>query len=300
MLPVHVTSRINRAPQSPTQAAVLLPGLPRDRGQVPAVAADQGRAGHRLPGADLWVAFTQQALWQIWNGKDSKPFRNTDYEPEAIYMVPTPDGMPAAAVRLAAGATRSWAWRTSRTASPTRCRAAGTASTSVPASSAATGRSPRACQQAPRRDPRTDNNPDLVSYRGRGEFQLTWAPGAVDRLAAVPHHACKTTKYGALQFEWTYPVYRDQPNGLRWFVQLFRGYGETLTDYNFRQTSIGAGVTFLRSDGLKLRLGGPGVQSTVGAASAATTATPGIVLAPNRMALAGIDGYRPQANVRRH
>ena len=56
----------------------------------------------------------------------------------------------------------------------------------------------------------------------------------------------KDVKYGALQVEWTYPVYPDQPNGLRWFVQAFRGYGETLTDYNFRQTSIGVGVTFLQ------------------------------------------------------
>jgi phospholipase A1 len=29
-------------------------------------------------------------------------------------------------------------------------------------------------------------------------------------------------------------------------VQAFRGYGETLTDYNFRQTSLGLGVTFLQ------------------------------------------------------
>ena len=56
----------------------------------------------------------------------------------------------------------------------------------------------------------------------------------------------KTVKYGSVQLEWTYPVYRDQPNGLRWFLQAFRGYGETLTDYNFRQTSFGAGVTFLQ------------------------------------------------------
>ena len=56
----------------------------------------------------------------------------------------------------------------------------------------------------------TDSNPDLVTGRGRAEFQLGWA------------------------------------HGLRWFVQAFRGCGETLTDYNLRQTSIGAGVRFLQ------------------------------------------------------
>ncbi len=31
--------------------------------------------------------------------------------------------------------------------------------------------------------------------------------------------------------------------GLNAYVQVFSGYGETLLDYNFRQTSVGVGVT---------------------------------------------------------
>ena len=49
-----------------------------------------------------------------------------------------------------------------------------------------------------------------------------------------------------MQAEWTYPIFDDHPNGLRWFVQGFSGYGETLTDYNFRQSSVGVGVAFLQ------------------------------------------------------
>ena len=49
-----------------------------------------------------------------------------------------------------------------------------------------------------------------------------------------------------MQFEWTYPIYKNQPDDLRWFVQAFRGCGETLTDCNFRQTSFGAGVALLQ------------------------------------------------------
>jgi phospholipase A1 len=29
-------------------------------------------------------------------------------------------------------------------------------------------------------------------------------------------------------------------------VQAFHGYGETLSDYNFRQTSLGLGLSFLQ------------------------------------------------------
>ena len=91
----------------------------------------------------------------------------------------------------------------------------------------------------------TDNNPDLVGYRGRGELQLNWAHEK-HTAQLLYRTTLKDAKYGALQFEWTYPVFSEQPNGLRWYVQVFRGYGETLTDYNFRQTSIGTGFSFLQ------------------------------------------------------
>ena len=83
-----------------------------------------------------------------------------------------------------------------------------------------------------------------MTYRGRAEFQLNWAHGV--QTASLLYRTLTNAKYGALQFEWTYPVFHDQPNGLRWYVQAFRGYGETLTDYNFRQSSFGVGVTFLQ------------------------------------------------------
>ena len=91
----------------------------------------------------------------------------------------------------------------------------------------------------------SDNNPDLVSFRGRAEFQLNWSHG-LQTASLLYRSTLKDVKYGALQLEWSTPVFRDQPNGLRWFAQVFNGYGETLTDYNFRQTSFGLGVTFLQ------------------------------------------------------
>ena len=51
---------------------------------------------------------------------------------------------------------------------------------------------------------------------------------------------------GSLQLDWTYPVKNDQLLGLRWYVQLFSGYGETLLDYNHRQTSIGVGLSLFQ------------------------------------------------------
>ena len=45
---------------------------------------------------------------------------------------------------------------------------------------------------------------------------------------------------------WTHPVFPSRPDGLRWYVQVFHGYGETLLDYNHSQTSIGLGFTLFQ------------------------------------------------------
>ena len=244
VLPIHVTSHINRAPTSPTQATVLLPDYRREEAKFQLSLRTKLAQDLLLPGADLWVAFSQQVMWQIYNGADSKPFRNTDYQPEAIYMIPTVPGLR----ELPLG----WRWRYSQLGIAHQSNGQ-----SDPLSRSwnrvylgagfergdwsLTARFNQRLNEALA----SDNNPDLVTYRGRWEFQLNWAQG-LQTASLLYRSTLQDVRYGALQFEWTYPVYRDQPNGLRWFVQAFRGYGETLTDYNFRQTSIGAGVTFLQ------------------------------------------------------
>lgn len=244
VLPLHVTNRINRSPQSPSQAVVESPNYRREEAKFQLSLRTKLAQDVLLPGGDLWAAFTQQAMWQIWNGKDSKPFRNADYEPELIYVVPT----PASVRQLPFG----WQWRYTQLGLAHQSNGQ-----SDPLSrswnrvnlvagfergdwSLITRFLKRQKESAD-----TDNNPDLVGFRGRGEFQLNWAHQK-HTAQLLYRTTLKDAKYGALQFEWTYPVFSDQPNGLRWYVQAFRGYGETLTDYNFRQTSIGAGFSFLQ------------------------------------------------------
>ena len=244
VMPIHVTSRINRAPQSPTQAAVAEPDYRREEAKFQLSLRTKLAQDLPLIGGDVWAAFSQQVLWQIYNGADSKPFRNTDYQPELIYLLPTSKGLR----ELPFG----WQWRYTQLGLAHQSNGQ-----SDPLSRSwnrvylAGGFERGDWSLTARLTQRlgepleTDNNPDLVSYRGRGEFQLNWAHGL--QTASLLYRTTLTgLKYGAMQLEWTYPVSRDQPNGLRWFVQAFRGYGETLTDYNFRQTSFGLGVTFLQ------------------------------------------------------
>lgn len=244
VLPLHWTNRINRAPQSPTQATVELPNYRHEEAKFQLSLRTKLAQDVLLPGADLWAAFTQQAFWQIWNGKDSKPFRNSDYEPELIYMVPTPERWRSVPL--------GWQWRfaqlnlTHQSNGQSDPLSRSWNRVTLGAGFEHGDWSLVARYLGRLNEPlASDNNPDLVSFRGHGEFQLNWVNGK-STAQLLYRTTFKDTKYGALQFEWTYPVFKDQPNGLRWYVQLFRGYGETLTDYNFRQTSIGAGFSFLQ------------------------------------------------------
>ena len=60
----------------------------------------------------------------------------------------------------------------------------------------------------------------------------------LSRSKPTPSRGTSTGK-GAAQFSWT-----SQPllGPLRGYVQLFSGYGETLIDYDWNQTTIGIGV----------------------------------------------------------
>lgn len=243
VLPMHFTNRINRAPQSPTQSTVQQPDYRREEAKFQLSLRTKIAQDLPLIGGDVWVGFTQQVLWQIYNGADSKPFRNTDYQPEVIYVLPTSQGLRDLPF--------DWKWRytqfglahQSNGQSDPLSRSWNRVYVGAGFERGDWSFTARFNQRL--NEPlATDNNPDLVSYRGRGEFQLTWAHGL--QTASLLYRTSLTNTYGAIQAEWSYPILKDQPNGLRWFVQGFSGYGETLTDYNFRQTSLGVGVTFLQ------------------------------------------------------
>ena len=244
VLPLHYSTRINRSPQSPTQAAVPKPDYRHEEVKFQFSLRTKVVQDVPLLGGDVWVAFTQQAMWQVYSGADSKPFRNIDYQPEAIYVLPTPQGLR----ELPFG----WRWRYTQLGLAHQSNGQ-----SDPLSrswnrvylGAGVERGDWSLttklNQRLNESNASDDNPDLVRFRGRAEFQLNWSH-ALHTASLLYRSTLKNTRFGAVQLEWTYPIFDDQPNGLRWFVQGFSGYGETLTDYNFRQTSIGVGVTFLQ------------------------------------------------------
>jgi phospholipase A1/A2 len=244
VLPVHLTSSINRSPNSPSR-----PDGGNNPNYKPAEIKLQLSLRAKvvenllLPGADLWVAYTQRSLWQIWDSDDSSPFRSTDYQPEAIYVVPVPAQWGALPFGINLRMLQFGLAHQSNGQSDPLSRSWNRMYAGAGFEVGDFGVMLRSNQRL--RVKEDDDNPDLVEFVGRNELSIGWAPG-VATANLTWRTNFRSLERGSLQLDWTYPVFSDQPLGLRWYVQLFSGYGETLLDYNHKQTRAGFGLTLFQ------------------------------------------------------
>jgi len=243
-LPMHYSSKLNRTPHSPTQPAGA---AKNDYSSVEAKLQISLRAkvveDFLLPGADLWAAYTQRSLWQVWDSVDSAPFRSTDYQPELIYVVPIPEKMGKLPLGWNLRMLQMGIAHQSNGQSDPLSRSWNRITMGVGLEHGDFSLRVRDNQRIHAQG--KDDNPDLVDYIGRTEINMAWSPGT-STFGLTFRTSFKSLSRGSLQLDWTYPVFADQPAGLRWYVQLFHAYGETLLDYNQRQTSLGLGLTLFQ------------------------------------------------------
>ncbi|MES2089183.1 MAG: phospholipase A [Pseudomonadota bacterium] len=244
LLPLRVMRSVNRSPSSPTRGtATNLPHYQNGETKLQLSMRSKVLEDALLHGADLWVAYTQQSTWQLWNQTESAPFRDTVFQPEVVYVIPTPTSWQTLPM--------GWKWRMSQVGLVHQSNgqtdplsrswnrvygSMGLENGSVTASLRLENRMETSHNQR-------DDNPDIIHYLGRYEAQMTWSPG---RSTAVLLWRPSLSGRGSVQLDWTYPVFNDRPDGLRWYTQVFHGFGETLLDYNFKQTSLGVGLTIFK------------------------------------------------------
>lgn len=244
-LPIHLTSRINNTPNSPEQPASAQVNHYRNiEAKLQLSLRAKIAEDVVLPNADVWFTFTQQSLWQIWDQQDSSPFRNTDYQPEVIYVVPVPQRLG----KLPGG----WQWRMAQFGMAHQSNGQNdplSRSWNRYYVSTAFDRGEYGVQlRANRRIEASGgggNNPDLMHFVGNSEVIASWLPG---RATATLNWrtSMNSARRGSLQLDVTYPVNGAKPEALRWYLQLFTGYGETLLDYNHQQSSVGLGLTLFQ------------------------------------------------------
>lgn len=184
----------------------------------------------------FWGAYTQQSNWQVFNARNSSPFRETNYEPELIAAFSTGNatgwkllnlGMLHQSNGRSQPESRSW----------NRLYAQGGwewGNTSILA---------RGWWRVPE-NALKDDNPDIVHYLGRGDVVLRWEPES--RAQAVSllmrNNLNMNQNLGFMQLDWSLPVAIG--HAARVHAQMTSGYGESLIDYNHRQTTFGLGVSF--------------------------------------------------------
>ncbi len=240
-LPLHYTSNLNRQPSTPGKAD----GPPNDNykaleAKLQISLRTKLATGVVFPGADVWFAFTQRSMWQLWNSTDSAPFRSTDYQPELIYVVPVAKSLGTLGDGWRVRMLQFGAAHQSNGQSDPLSRSWNRIYAGLALDKGNFGLNWRYHQRIPE-SLEEDDNRDLIDYIGSHELTATWLPGTATAML-IWRNDLSNLNQGSFQLDMTYPVDEAKLDGLRWHLQLFSGYGETLLDYNIRQHSVGLGV----------------------------------------------------------
>lgn len=189
----------------------------------------------------VWAGYTQQSNWQAYNDDDqvSRPFRETNYEPEVFVSYRPGIELPLGFQwnLLNAGYNHQ-----SNGRSEVLSRSWDRLYTELGVERGNLAVLARAWYRI-EEDDEEDDNSDITDYLGHGDLKAIYRwHGHSFQLGA---RASFGEGHGAVQAGWISPPLLGPFRG---YVQLFSGYGESLIDYNWRQTTIGAGIAL--TDGL--------------------------------------------------
>jgi phospholipase A1 len=181
----------------------------------------------------VWAAYTQQNQWQLYNDDKSKPFRETNYEPELMVSY-NPD------LDLGGG----FHWRlfnfglnhqsNGRTDVLSRSWDRVIATFGFERDNLVLLVRPWVRIAENDED---DDNPDIEDYLGYGDITgiYKWRGHSFTLMG----RGNPSTGKGAALLSWTSPPFLGP---LRGYIQAFTGYGDSMIDYNWSQNAIGIGV----------------------------------------------------------
>ncbi|MBU3848186.1 MAG: phospholipase A [Candidatus Acinetobacter avistercoris] len=186
---------------------------------------------------DIWLGYTQSSRWQVYNEDESRPFRETNYEPEASLVFRTNYEFLGLNGRLL-GLTFN---HQSNGRSDPLSRSWNRLMLNVGLERGNFAMMIRPWYRL-EEDSDDDNNPDIKNYVGRGDLTTFYRWNDHD-FSLMLRHSLKggDNSHGAVQFDWAFPI----SGKLRGHFQLFDGYGESLIDYNHRATYVGLGVSLM-------------------------------------------------------
>ena len=238
LLPAFWSSDVNETPSSPNPDNTVTTPLELTSVEAKFQLSFKTKFVENVFGdnGDLWGAYTQSSRWQVYNGEQSRPFRETNYEPEVMLVFRNNYSLGG------------WKGRM----------------TGIGINHQSNGRSDPLSRSWNRvilnvgldrenwafvvrpwwriKEGHDDDNPNIEDFIGRGDAMLVYSKGGHE-FSVLGRHSLRggDASHGALQMDWGFPIDRS----LRGHVQLFHGYGESLIDYNHKATYVGLGISLL-------------------------------------------------------
>ena len=239
LLPAFWTSSKNELPSSPNPQNTETTDQNLKSTEAKFQISLKTKAAENLIGnnGDLWLGYTQSSRWQVYNSEESRPFRETNYEPEASLIFRTNYELLGLNGRLL-GMTFN---HQSNGRSDPLSRSWNRVMLNLGLERGNFAMMIRPWYRI-EEDAKDDNNPDIKDYMGRGDITgfYRWND---HEFSLMLRHSLKggDDSHGAAQFDWAFPI----KGKLRGHFQLFDGYGESLIDYNHRATYVGLGVSLM-------------------------------------------------------
>lgn len=193
----------------------------------------------------VYAGYTQLSYWQLYNKNHSRPFRETNYEPEffalwlTYYHVFGNWSLDKIKLGLlnhhsngqSQGLSRSW----------NRSYLQFTLSNDpVYIDFMVWGRWSED-DKVTSHEARGDDNPDIEKYYGKGEIKFMWY-GCRFNHSFKYRNNFEGKKNETFEFTSSYPVsWIGNGKDVRLYFQYYKGYGESLIDYNVERERIGIG-----------------------------------------------------------
>ena len=188
----------------------------------------------------LYMGFTAVSFWQVYNSEASKPFRETNYEPELFYAWRNElsfAGFQFNQIRLGfshqsngQSGLRSRSWN--------RLFASAMFSDEDSFYHIKAWYRIKEDEKDDPLDSTGDDNPDITTFMGHAEFGYGTKVGNFNIMALVRNNLKTSDNKGSVQLNLSYPI-SDRYDVL---LQYFNGYGDSLVDYNRHQQRIGLGI----------------------------------------------------------
>lgn len=179
----------------------------------------------------LGMSYTQRSWWQAFNRSASSPFRETNYEPQLFVGWATDYQWGDWTLRdIETGFNHQSNGRSDPTS-----RSWNRVYVRLMAQNGNFQAQIKPWYRIPESSSK-DDNPDITKYMGYYEAQVGYEWG--ESVFTAKGHYNWNTGYGGGELGWSYPMTKT----LRFYTQLYSGYGESMIDYNFNQTRFGVGI----------------------------------------------------------